>query len=52
MLAAMNDAVGDIARAIDRNELADKTLNIFTSGHDRSRWQTTSFNGQPTVSEQ
>lgn len=45
MLAAMDDAVGDITTAIDRHGLAEKTLIIFTSDNGGPTWQTTSSNG-------
>jgi len=45
MLSAMDDAVGEIVTAIDRNGLAENTLIVFTSDNGGPTWQTTSSNG-------
>ena len=44
MLAAMDDAIGNIVEAIDRNGLAENTLILFTSDNGGPTWQTTSEN--------
>jgi len=44
MLAAMDDAVGNVVGAIDRNGLAENTLIIYTSDNGGPTWQTTSAN--------
>lgn len=45
MLAAMDDAVGDIVGAVERNGLGERTLIIFTSDNGAPTWQTTGSNG-------
>ncbi len=45
MLAALDDAVGDITAAVDKNGLGDRTLIVFTSDNGGPTWQTTSANG-------
>ncbi len=45
MLAALDDAVGQIVDAIDRNGLGQDTLIVFTSDNGGPTWQTTSANG-------
>lgn len=45
MLAALDDGVGEITAAVDRNGLAGKTLIVFTSDNGGPTWQTTSANG-------
>ena len=44
MVAALDDAVGEIVNAIDSNGLGDNTLVIFTSDNGGPTWQTTSAN--------
>jgi len=44
MIAALDDAVGAIVDAIDRNGLGKKTLVVFTSDNGGPTWQTTSSN--------
>lgn len=44
MLAAMDDAIGDIVAAIDDNGLAEDTLILFSSDNGGPTWQTTSAN--------
>lgn len=45
MLAALDDAVGKITDAVDRNGLGRRTLIIFVSDNGGPTWQTTSANG-------
>ena len=45
MLAALDDAVGTIVDAVDRNGLGNETLIVFTSDNGGPTWQTTSANG-------
>ncbi len=45
MLAALDDGVGAIVQAVERNGLADNTLIVFTSDNGGPTWQTTSANG-------
>ncbi|MDZ4761833.1 MAG: sulfatase-like hydrolase/transferase [Alphaproteobacteria bacterium] len=45
MLAAMDDAVGGIIAAIDKNGLGRHTLIMFSSDNGGPTWQTTSANG-------
>lgn len=45
MLAALDDGVGAIVGAVERNGLADNTLIVFTSDNGGPTWQTTSANG-------
>lgn len=45
MLAALDDAVGNVVDAIDRNGLGERTLVIFTSDNGGPTWQTTTSNG-------
>lgn len=45
MLAAMDDAVGRILQAVERNGLAGQTLVVFSSDNGGPTWQTTSHNG-------
>lgn len=44
MLAAMDDAIGNIVAAIDDNGLAENTLIMFSSDNGGPTWQTTSAN--------
>ncbi|MBL8770412.1 MAG: sulfatase-like hydrolase/transferase [Phenylobacterium sp.] len=45
MLAAMDEAVGRVVRAVDDAGLARDTLIVFTSDNGGPTWQTTSSNG-------
>ncbi|NWG47009.1 MAG: sulfatase-like hydrolase/transferase [Alphaproteobacteria bacterium] len=45
MLAAMDDAVGNVVSAVDRNGLGEKTLILFSGDNGGPTWQTTSANG-------
>jgi len=45
MLAALDDGVGEIVRAVERNGLSERTLIVFTSDNGGPTWQTTSANG-------
>lgn len=45
MLMALDDGVGEIVKALDRNGLRRKTLIVFTSDNGGPTWQTTSSNG-------
>lgn len=45
MLAALDDAVGKITEAVDRNGLGRRTLIVFISDNGGPTWQTTSANG-------
>lgn len=45
MLAALDDAVGEIVAAVDRNGLGRRTLIVFASDNGGPTWQTTSANG-------
>ena len=45
MLAALDDGVGKIVDAVDRNGLAKNTLIVFTSDNGGPTWQTTASNG-------
>lgn len=45
MLAALDDGVGAIVQAVERNGLTDNTLIVFTSDNGGPTWQTTSANG-------
>lgn len=45
MLAALDDAVGRITAAVDRNGLGRRTLIVFVSDNGGPTWQTTSANG-------
>lgn len=44
MLAAMDDGVGKIVDAVDRNGLGRRTLIVFTSDNGGPTWQTTASN--------
>lgn len=44
MLMALDDGVGEIVKAVDRNGLRRKTLIVFTSDNGGPTWQTTSSN--------
>lgn len=45
MLAALDDAVGKITAAVDREGLGRRTLVVFLSDNGGPTWQTTSANG-------
>lgn len=45
MLAALDDAVGEITATVDRNGLGRRTLIVFMSDNGGPTWQTTSANG-------
>lgn len=45
MLAALDDAVGKITEAVDRNGLGRRTVIVFASDNGGPTWQTTSANG-------
>jgi arylsulfatase A-like enzyme len=44
MVSALDDAVGKIVAAIDRNGLGENTLIVFTSDNGGPTWQTTASN--------
>ena len=45
MLEALDDGVGKIVDAVDRNGLAKNTVIVFTSDNGGPTWQTTASNG-------
>lgn len=45
MLSAMDDAVGRVREAVERNGLSRRTLIVFTSDNGAPTWQTTGSNG-------
>lgn len=45
MLLALDDGVGEIVKALERNGVRRKTLIVFTSDNGGPTWQTTSSNG-------